>query len=503
MSTIFTSALSTRIPRHFGAHRLLSTRLLSLLLCASTCVFQAHAANKQNLPQFGDATSGIVSLEQERVIGEGFLRSLRAQAPRVKDPLLQTYVEHLIYKLASYSQLEDRQLDLVIIDDNSLNAFAAPGGIVGINLGLFLIGETENEISSILAHELAHLSQRHFARGLESGRGAGLKNMAGLLAGIILMTTAGGSEGIAAISAGQGLAQSERLRYSRSREAEADRVGIYTLANADMDPRAMAYMFERLERANRFNSTRIPEFLLTHPVTKDRIADSYNQTRSFPQKVFPTSLDFQLMKARATVLANAGDTDLIPRLEAGLKNSDANIRAASQYGLVLATTSQGRVDAAQRRLNPLLAEYPGKIAFTLAQAQLHTEVERYSNAIDVLEKALLINLDNYELSMSYADNLMRNQQASAAVEVLQTLTKKRPTDVDLWYLLAEAHGLANDVIGVHEARAEYFVLIGNFDQAIKQLGYAMPLARDNFGLTARLRQRIDTIHNMRREQRRS
>ncbi|MFT7126292.1 MAG: putative Zn-dependent protease, partial [Candidatus Azotimanducaceae bacterium] len=138
-----------------------------------------------------------------------------------------------------------------------------------------------------------------------------------------------------------------------------------------------------------------------------------------------------------------------------------------------------------------------------AQAQLHTQVERYSNAIDVLEKALLINLDNYELSMSYADNLMRNQQASAAVEVLQTLTKKRPTDVDLWYLLAEAHGLANDVIGVHEARAEYFVLIGNFDQAIKQLGYAMPLARDNFGLTARLRQRIDTIHNMRREQRRS
>jgi predicted Zn-dependent protease len=265
----------------------------------------------------------------------------------------------------------------------------------------------------------------------------------------------------------------------------------------------MAYMFERLDRANRFNSRRIPEFLLTHPVTKDRIADAYNQTRGFPQKIFPTSLDFQLMKARASVLSSDGDADLIPRLEAGLKSTDANIRSASQYGMVLAMTTQGRVDAAQRKLNPLLTEYPGKIAFTLAQAQLHTQVERYDNATDVLEKALSINIGNYELSMSYADVLMRNRQASAAVSVLLNLTKDRPNDVDLWYVLAEAYGLANDVIGVHEARAEYFVLIGNLDQAIKQLGYALPLARDNFGLTARLRQRIDTIHGMRRKLRRS
>jgi predicted Zn-dependent protease len=499
MSMISTSAPRARITRRFSAY----PALLSILLCAPAGLSPAHASENQNLPQFGDATSAIVSLEQERIIGQDFLRSLRAQAPRVKDPLMQSYVEHLIYKLASHSQLKDRQLDLIIIDDASLNAFAAPGGIVGINLGLFLIGETENEISSILAHELAHLSQRHFARGLQSGRGAGLKNIAGLLAGIVLMTTTGGSAGIAAISAGQGLALNERLRYSRSREAEADRVGIYTLANADMDPRAMAYMFERLERANRFNSTRVPEFLLTHPVTKDRIADSYNQTRSFPQQTFPTSLDFQLMKARTIVRTSAGDTELIPRLEAGAINTDPNIRDANHYGLVLALASQGRVDAAQRQLNPLLAKYPGKIAFTLAQAQLHTQAERYGNAIDVLEKALSINLDNYELSMSYADVLMRNKQANEAVGVLLTLTKKRPNDVDLWYVLAEAYGLSNDVIGVHEARAEYFVMVGNLDQAIKQLGYALPLARDNFGLTARLRQRIEIINGMRSEQRRS
>ena len=302
--------------------------ILSLMLAG---IPGAQAAQNQNLPQFGDTTSAIISLAEERELGQEFLRSLRAQAPQVRDPLMQSYLEHLIYKLASHSRLEDRRLDLLIIDDTALNAFAAPGGIIGINLGLFLVGESENEISSILAHELAHLSQRHFARGLEAGRGANLKNLAGLLAGVVLMSTTGGSAGMAAISAGQGLAVNERLRYSRSREAEADRVGIDTLIDAEMDPRAMAYMFERLERANRFNTTRIPEFLLTHPVTKDRIADSYNQTRGYPAKIWPQNLDFQLMKVRAMARGNETNTDLIKRFEAGAKNSDPVIKTAIEH----------------------------------------------------------------------------------------------------------------------------------------------------------------------------
>ncbi len=472
-------------------------------LVALSGLSRAQAAQNQNLPQFGDTTSAIISLAEERALGQEFLRSLRAQAPRVTDPLMQSYLEHLIYKLATHSRLEDRQLDLTIINDAALNAFAAPGGIIGVNLGLFLVGESENEISSILAHELAHLSQRHFARGLEAGRGASLKSLAGLLAGVVLMTTTGGNAGMAAITASQGLAENERLRYSRSREAEADRVGIDTLIEAQMDPRAMAYMFERLERINRFNTTRIPEFLLTHPVTKDRIADSYNQTRSYPQKVWPQNLDFQLMKMRAMVQTSEANADLIKRFEAGAMSNDPVVKVAHQYGLVLAHIDAGRVEIAQGLLQPLLVEYDGKIAFTLAEASLNIKAERYAKAQEILQQALRININNYPLTMSYADVLMRTKQAGKAVEALTKLTKERPNDIDVWYLLAEAYGLANDIIGVHEARAEYFVMVGNFDQAIKQLSYAIPLARDNFSLTARLRQRITTIHELRREQRTS
>jgi predicted Zn-dependent protease len=457
-----------------------------------------NAAQNQNLPEFGDTTSAIISLAEERTIGQQFLRSLYAQAPRVQDPLMQSYLEHLIYRLASHSQLEDRRLNLVVIDDTALNAFAAPGGIVGVNLGLFLVGETENEISSILAHELAHLSQRHFARGLDAGRGAGLKSMAGLLAGIVLMTTSGGTAGIAAISAGQGAAETDRLRYSRSREAEADRVGIDTLAEADMDPRSMAYMFERLERANRFNTTRIPEFLLTHPVTKDRIADTYNQTRNYPKGTWPLSLDFQLMKMRATVMAAPANSDLVARLENGLNHTDPVMKTAYQYGLVLALIEAGNVTRAQPLLVSLLAQDPGKIAFILADAARHARVEHYDLAANLLRRALQININNYPLTMSYADALMRGGKPGQAATALARLANERPNDVDVWYLLAEAYGLANDIVGVHEARAEYFVLVGNFDQAVKQLGFALPLARDDFGMTARLRQRIDSINELRR-----
>ena len=475
--------------------------LFAVLLAASTT--GAGAAQEQNLPQFGDTTSAIISLSEERVLGQQFLRSLYAQAPRVEDPLMQSYLEHLIYRLASHSQLEDRRLDLVVIDDTALNAFAAPGGIIGVNLGLFLVGETENEISSILAHELAHLSQRHFARGQEAGRGASLKNLAGLLAGIVLMTTSGGSAGIAAISAGQGAAQSEMLRYSRSREAEADRVGIDTLVAADMDPRSMAYMFERLDRANRFNTTRIPEFLLTHPVTKDRIADSYNQTRNYPQGTWPLSLDFQLMKIRAMVMSAPPNSDQTARFENGLNHTDPVMKTAYQYGLVLALLEAGDVDRVQPLLLALQAEHPGKIAFILADAERHAKVQHYDLAVDLLYRALQINIDNYPLTMSYADALMRSGKPAEAAAALARLANNRPNDVDVWYLLAEAYGLANDIVGVHEARAEYFVLVGNFDQAIKQLGFALPLARDDFGMTARLRQRIDAINDLRRAQRNS
>ncbi len=193
---------------------------------------QAEEQSRNRLPALGDASSAIVSPAIERKLGEQFLRSVRAQVPTYPDALIKNYTEYLIYRLAEASDLESPDLTVAMIDSDQLNAFAAPGGIVGVNLGLFTYATNVHQFASVLAHELAHLSQRHFARGIEEQRKASIPYMAALLASVALMATVGGDAGLAAMTTTQAAMQQGQLRYSRQRESEADRIGIETLARA-------------------------------------------------------------------------------------------------------------------------------------------------------------------------------------------------------------------------------------------------------------------------------
>jgi predicted Zn-dependent protease len=484
------SYLSMQSLKHSARRSLLAFTLL-VLFQSSTALAADDASN--NLPSLGDHTSGIISLEQEYDLGQSFLRALRSQAPLLSDPIMQDYLEHLIYRLASFSNLEDRRLTLAIIKDESINAFAVPGGVIGINLGLFLHGETESETSAILAHEIAHVSQRHFARRSEASRKASVASTAGMLAGIILLATTGADAGIAAISASQGVAQSELLRYSRSREKEADLVGIDILEAAGLDPNAMAYMFERLSRAQRFSGRDIPEFLSTHPVTKDRIADSISKSSTIPTVEVPESLDYHLMRARAQVIVSDNAAVTVAQMKARLNHTDPIKQTAATYGLALAQMQAGNLDDSMQSILGLQFSHPRKLAFVLAEAELHLTALRFEDARDVLAEALKVTPRNFPLTMAYADALMKSGNPELAAEKLTLLSLERPNDQFVWYILAEAQGLSNNIVGVHEARAEYFVRVGNFDQAIKQLGFATPMVRNNFQQSAKIKQRIEQI----------
>lgn len=476
--------------------RLLTATIFSVATSIVTAMGQAQAADN-DLPTFGDSTSGIISLEQERALGQQFLRSIRAQAPTLDDPILQDYLEHLIYKLASNSQLKDRRIDLILIENPTLNAFAAPGGIIGVHHGLFYYGQTEHEMSAILAHEIAHLSQRHFARKLAEGKKNSAINIAGFIGAIILAATAGGDAALAAFTGAQGYSQNEFLKYSREREAEADRVGIDTLAQSGMDPRAMAYMFERLQRASRYSDgDRIPEFLRTHPVTKNRVADSYNQAGNYPKEIYGASLDYQIMRARARALTSNNVPDDITRFRAQLTQGSNEQRIANMYGLSLLLTRELKFDEARVYINRLREQYPLNIAFRIAEAETYEEAQQPDIALELLEEALALSPGNYPLSVNYAEAFLAARKPHAALDVLVPFSVDRPNDEYIWYLLAEAYGLANNIPGVHEARAEYFVLNGAFDLAIKQLGYALPLVRHNFQKSARIQQRLEDIWAM-------
>ena len=203
---------------------------MAVLLPAS-----AATTDELKLPNLGESSSSLFSPEQEYQLGRAWLRMFRSQAPTLDDPLLQDYLEDLIYRLVTHSELQDRRIDVVIVDNPVINAFAVPGGVIGVHTGLLLYAQNEDELATVLAHEIAHLSQRHFSRRVEQQQKQQPLTMAGLLASAVLIATTGGA-GLAAMTATQAAALDAQLRYSRSAEQEADRIGMQTMVKAGMDP---------------------------------------------------------------------------------------------------------------------------------------------------------------------------------------------------------------------------------------------------------------------------
>ncbi len=478
-------------------------RKIHLLMLAAMCFnVAANATVNSELPELGDSSSGIVSLQMEQEIGKQLLRQVHASVPTISDPVLKYYTETQLYKLAEHSELKNTQLYPVLIDSSEVNAFAAPGGVVGINLGLYLAAQDIDEYSAVLAHELAHLSQRHFARQIEMQQQSTLPYLAAMLASIVVAATAGANAGMAAMSATQAAAQQNQLQFSREREAEADRIGINTLAAAGLDPGAMAKMFEQMQRAYRF-SAQPPEFLLTHPVTETRISYARDKAAQYPRKLYPGSPEFQMMRARAMVYYAPTAQQAVAQFKALVEHTNGADWA--YYGLVLALERAGEHDNALDTAKPLLAKHKDSLLYMATEGQLLIGAQRYQEAIDLLTAQLAINPGNKPLSVYYAQALRGDKRYREAEAVLLAQSIKYPDDVDIWYDLAETAGLAGDIVQVHLARAEYFVRVGNLQKSIQHLEYARGLvSRDNYRLTAMLDQRIrDLSEELAESQKRS
>ncbi len=226
-----------------------------------------YSKNADDLPMLGDPVSAIISPEDEILLGHAYLRSLRNQMPMILDPSLNSYIEDLTTRLASASESELPPLTLTMINSSAINAFAVPGGVLGINAGLFLYATTEGELAAVIAHELAHLSQRHYARGIEYREKTRWATYAGLLASLALLATSDSSSGIASILATQAATIDANLQFSRQNEQEADRVGMESLYAAGFDPRAMPGFFNRLLQSKQFSGTEDYEFFITSGTT--------------------------------------------------------------------------------------------------------------------------------------------------------------------------------------------------------------------------------------------
>ncbi|MCL7461591.1 M48 family metalloprotease [Pseudomonas sp. NW5] len=442
------------------------------------------------LPSLGDASSAIVSPEQEHQLGRAWLSMLRGQVRTLDDPLLSDYVERSVYRLAETSQLEDRRLVFVLLDSPQLNAFAVPGGVVGVNGGLFLHAETEGEYASVMAHELAHLSQRHFARGLEEQRRLQVPLMAAMLAGVVAAAAGAGDAGIAAIASTQAAAIQAQRSFSRQNEQEADRIGLLNLQRAGFDPRSMPDMFERLVRQYRYSRVP-PEFLLTHPLSESRVADTRNRAEQLPASGRQDSLEYQRMRARLQLHYETTPGLALRRFRARLDENAQD--AAARYGLALAHSRAGQSAEARRELQTLLSESPEEPLYHLALIELDIAGNRLTDAAQRLNRLLARQPSSYPLRRQQAQLQLKQGQVREAERTLDTLLADRPGDSALWYLQAETRGLSGNIIGVHQARAEYFALVGDYPQALEQLDFARRRAASNFPLAARIDARYDAL----------
>ena len=462
-----------------------------LIGCFSLTPNFGAIANEMALPSLGDASSRIVSPELERQIGEAFLKQMHATMRTSSDPLVKYFVATQISNLAQFSDLKEALLTTIVVDDPNINAFAAPGGVVGVNLGLFLYAEDIHEYASVMAHELAHLSQRHFARGIEEQQAQSLPLLASMLASIIVAVVGGGDAGLAAISTTQAAAHANQMRFSREREQEADRVGLNTLVRANHDPAAMARMFERMQRAYRF-TRKPPEFLLTHPLSETRIADARNQAIRLPRGEYVDSLDYQLMRTRIEVYFQTNHKQGIEKYRQQLRANPND--TAAQYGLALSLNAEGDHQAAVDMGERLIAINPQSILYNAIYADLLIDAGFHRQAQTLLKQQLKINPDNTPLTMLYAKVLIKAHEYTEAENVLERQAKVNPMDIDVWYELAETAGLAGNITGVHLARAEYFYLHGAYHRSIQHLEYAQRLVRrTNPQLVAKLGQRIQDL----------
>ena len=456
--------------------------LLRPTLLMLTCLLTTPGM-ASDLPSLGDASSSMVSPQQEHQLGRAWLSLVRGQVSQLSDPQLKDFVETSVYRLSETSQLQDRRLEFVLLNSPQINAFAAPGGIIGVNGGLFLYAQTEAEYASVMAHELAHLSQRHFARGLEAQQRMQIPVMAGMLAGIVAAAAGAGDLGIAAIASTQAAAMQEQRRFSRQNEQEADRIGLVNLEKAGYDPRAMPSMFERLMRQYRYDR-KPPEFLLTHPVSESRIADTRNRAEQYSGQGITDSVRYQLMRARVQ-LTYEDTTGLAAKRFRNMLDENPELEAA-RYGLAIAQIKGGQHQQARETLQPLLTKAPNDVVYNLAQIELDMASNRLGEAQSRIERLQTLYPSNYPLKQARIDLLMKQGRTQDAERDLDLLLKDRSKDPDVWYQVAEVRGLSGNTIGLHQARAEFFALVGDYNQAIEQLDFAKRRAINNFQLASRI-----------------
>lgn len=455
-----------------------ATRCAALLAWIAALAMAFGMAGADELPELGDVSQGAISPAQERKLGESIMRQIRADPAYLDDAEVSDYLNTIGYRLVSNSPDPAGPFEFFCIRDNSVNAFALPGGFVGVHSGLLLVAQSESELASVLGHEIAHVTQHHIARLIAGQQKAGLASLAALAVAILAARSNADIAQAAIVGAQAGMIQSQ-LNFTRDHEREADRVGLQIMDKSGFDVHAMPVFFDRLQKATRIYETNAPTYLRTHPVTYERIADVQNRIDQTPFRQVPDSVEFQLVRARLMAL-DGNPRETAANFTRLLNERKVASEVAARYGLVVALLRAGDTTRARRELVPLQALKTRSPMIDALAAQTLVAGGELDKGLAAYRDALRVNPGRKALAYGYVDALITSRRAPEALTYLSSQLDTRNADPKLYELQARAYAATGKRLQQHRSLAEAYALRGNLPGAIEQLQIAQKAADGDF-----------------------
>jgi len=468
---------------HNAVHRL-GSLLLALALAA------APGARAQTLPDLGESAQTELTPQQERRIGDSIMREIRRDPDYVGDPEIADYVQQVGFRLVAASPESRRHFEFFVVRDRTVNAFAMPGGYIGVHTGLLLASQTESEFAGVLAHELAHVLQRHLARQFEAqSKATHLSLLAFALS--VLAARSSPQAAQAGIVAAQAAPTAIFLNYSRDFEREADRVGYQILEASGYDTAGMPAFFERLQKATRLYENNAPVYVRTHPLTTERIADMQNRQATAPYRQRPDSHEFQLVRAKLRA-ADGRPEDAVAFFRTALAERRFADEAAVRYGYAAALARARDFKAADAEISALRKTARSHPMYETLAARIKAGAGDLAGAEKILAAAAQAHPDVLAIKYDLAEILQRLGRDKEAVALLDELVKRRSGDPRIYQMLARSYAALDVRTQQHRALAEAYYLQGSVPAAIEQLQLAQTAGDSDFytlsAIDARLRE---------------
>ncbi len=436
----------------------------------------------------GAPSDSVLTPIEEKRLGDAFFRSLHRHLDINQDLEIANYIASLGNSLASHSDAPAHAFHFFVVLSPEINAFAGPAGYIGVNSGLILKTRSESELASVIAHEIAHVTQNHLHRAFAAAKRMTLPMAAATLAAILIGTQVP-ELGQAALIALQAGGVQYQINFTRDNEKEADRIGLQILAKSNFNPRSMPTFFEQLQQSTQFLGRDLPEFLRTHPVTSSRIADTRSRAEKFPYRQYPDSLSYLLTKAKLQVLTSGNLESTVADFRSRLNRGTPKQRAAVKYGLALALQRQHHLKQSHELLAQLLADFPDQPQFINAIAQVEIEMGQIPAGLKRYQAALRRFPASRILRLEYAQALLETHHFDSARRLL-TPYANNPRFPRLYKLLSRAYAGLGQNAEAHRYMAEYYYATGNLESAIRQAKLATKTASGDRIVAAIAKERL-------------